>query len=78
MSTSDPMTHHLGQTFTGNYEVDLARMREDLASMFKSKLGLDVGRSRLYQRPYVDAFYLIPYPAGWRAPDFVKFSDDDN
>ena len=48
MSTSDPMTHHLGQTFTGNYEVDLARMREDLASMFKSKLGLDVGRSRLY------------------------------
>jgi len=78
MSTSDPMTHHLGQTFTGNYEVDLARMREDLASMFKSKLGLDVGRSRLYQRPYVDAFYLIPYPAGWRVPDFVKFSGDDN
>ena len=42
-------------------------MREDLAlaSMFKSNFGLDMGRSRLYQRPYVDAFDLIPYPAGW-------------
>ena len=53
-------------------------MSEDLASMFKSKLGLDVGRSRLYQRPYIDAFNLIPYTAGWRVPDFVKFSGDDN
>jgi hypothetical protein len=78
MSTTDPMTHRLGQTSTGNYEADLARMREDMTSMFKSKLGLDVGRSRLYQRPYIDAFDLIPYLAGWRVPDFVKFSDDDN
>ena len=47
MSTTDPMTHRLGQISTGNYEADLARMREDLASMFKSKLGLDVSRSRM-------------------------------
>jgi len=78
MSTTDPVTHRLGQTSTGNYEADLLRMREDLASMFKSKLGLDVGRSRLYQRPYVDAFDLIPYPTSWRVSDFVKFSGDDN
>jgi len=78
ISTTNPSTHHLGQTSTGNYEADLLRMREDLVSMFKSKFGLDVGRSRLYQRPYVDAFDLIPYPAGWRVPDFVKFSGDDN
>ena len=64
MSTTDPATHCLGQTSTGNYQADLARMREDLASMFKSKFGLDMGRSRLYQRTYVDAFNLIPYPAG--------------
>ena len=37
-----------------------------------------MGRSRLYRRLYVDAFDLIPYPAGWRDPDFVKFSSDDN
>ena len=71
MSTTDPATHRLGQTSTGNYEADLARMREDLASMFKSKFGLDMGRSRLYQRSYVDAFDLIPYPAGWHVSDFV-------
>ena len=47
MSTTDPMTHRLGQISTGNYEADLARMREDLVSMFKSKLGLDMGRSRM-------------------------------
>ena len=78
MSTTDPATHHLSQTPTGNYEADLARMREDLASMFNSKLGLDVGRSQLYRRSYVDAFDLIPCPADWRVPDFVKFSGDDN
>ena len=46
MSTTDPTTHRFGQTTTSNYEADLLRMREDLASMFKSKLGLDVGRSQ--------------------------------
>ena len=47
MSTTYPMTHHLGQTSTGNYEADLARMREDLASIFKSKFDLKMGRSQL-------------------------------
>ena len=55
MSTIDPTTHHFGQTSTGNYEVDLARMREDLANMFKEKLGFVAGRSRIYRRSYVDA-----------------------
>ena len=78
MSTTDPMTHHFGQASTGNYEADLARMKEDLADMFKEKFGFVASRSRLYRRPYVDAFDLIPYPTGWRVPDFVKFCGDDN
>ena len=78
MSTTDPATHHFGQISTGNYEVDLARMIEDLPDMFKEKLSFIAGRSQLYRRPYVDAFDLIPYPTGWRVPDFVKFSGDDN
>ena len=53
-------------------------MREDLASMFKSKLGLDVGRSQLYRRLYANAFDLVPYPTGWRVPDFIKFNGDDS
>ena len=46
--------------------------------MFKSQLVLDVGRSRLYRRPYADAFDLVPYPTSWHVPDFMKFSGDDN
>jgi hypothetical protein len=53
-------------------------MKEDLASMLKSKLGLDVGRNRLYQKPYAHAFDLVPYPTSWCVSDFVKFSGDDN
>jgi len=53
-------------------------MKEDLAKMFKCKFGLDMGRTRLYRRSYSDSFDLVPYPAGWRDPDFVKFSGDDN
>ena len=78
MSTTDPVTHRFGQTSMGNYEADLARMREDLADMFKEKLGFVAGRSRLYRRSYIDAFDLIPHPTGWRVPNFVKFSGDDN
>jgi len=51
MSTTNPMTHHFGQASTGNYEPDLARMKEDLADMFKEKLGFVAGRSQLYRRP---------------------------
>ena len=81
MSTTDPTTHHLnssGQISTSNYEADLTRMKEDLASMSNSKVGLDMGRCQLYRRSYVDAFDLVPYPAGWRVPKFIKFSGDDN
>jgi len=81
MSTTDPMRHRLsasGQTSRCNYEADLDRMKEDLASMFKSKLGLDVGRSQLYRRLYANAFDLVPYPTGWRVPDFIKFNGDDS
>ena len=79
--TTDPTTHRFataGQTSMGNYEADLVRMKEDLANMFKSKLGLDMGRTRLYQRPYSNSFDMIPYPTGWRVPEFIKFSGDDN
>ena len=78
MSTTDHATHRFGQTSTGNYEADLARMKEDLADMFKEKFGFVASRSRLYRRPYVDAFDLILYPIGWRVPDFIKLSGDDN
>jgi hypothetical protein len=35
------------------------------------------GRARVYQKPYLEYFYMIPYPRGFRVPDFMKFTGDD-
>ena len=85
MSTTDPATHRLATnahtSTSGSYEADLAKMKADLATLLKTELGqlgLSPSRNRLYQRPYPDAFDLVPYPTGWRISDFVKFSGDDN
>lgn len=43
----------------------------------KNKLGVDLGISRLYQKPYDNYFDTVPYLVGWRVHDFVKFSMDD-
>jgi hypothetical protein len=37
-----------------------------------------MGNSRLYQKPYKADFDLLAYPLGWRVPDFIKFSGEDN
>jgi hypothetical protein len=79
MTQTDPITHRLAsnaQAATSrNYKADLAG---DLANMFKAKLGVDVGGSRLHQKPYPDDFDLVSYPVGWCVPNFIKFSGDDN
>jgi hypothetical protein len=35
------------------------------------------GCSRAYQKPYPEYFDTIPYPWGFRIPDFMKFNGDD-
>ena len=85
MSTTEPATNRLATnaqtSSSGNYEADLARMRADLNTLLGTKLsqlGINPVRNRLYQRPYPDAYNLVPYPMGWRVSDFIKFSGDDN
>ena len=85
VSTTEPATNRLGsnaQTYSSrNYEADLARMRADINILLGTKLseqGINSGRNRLYQRPYPDAYDLVPYPTGWCVLDFIKFSGDDN
>ena len=60
------------------YQADFTRFKEDLASVFKSKLEIDMGGSRLYQKPYPPEFDFVSYPAGWHVPEFVKFNGDDS
>ena len=50
MTQTDPFTHCLASnpqaSTSGYYQADLSRLKEDLANMFKAKLGVDMGRSR--------------------------------
>jgi hypothetical protein len=57
---------------------ELNKFKEQVASMIKNKFGIDMGNSRLYQKPYKADFDLMAYPPGWRVPDFIKFSGEDN
>jgi hypothetical protein len=35
------------------------------------------GRVNIYQKPYSKYFDVVPYPRGFRVPDFTKFIGDD-
>jgi hypothetical protein len=54
------------------------RFKEDLANVVKTKLGVDIGNTNLYQKPYDPEFDRVPLPRGWRMPDLIKFSGDDD
>jgi hypothetical protein len=36
------------------------------------------GRGRVYQKPYPDYYDQLPYPRGYRVPEFAKFSGKDS
>jgi hypothetical protein len=57
---------------------ELNEFKKQVASMVKNKFGINMGSSRLYQKPYKVEFDLMAYPPGWRVPDFIKFSGEDN
>jgi hypothetical protein len=54
------------------------RFKEDLANVVKTKLGVDIGNTSLYQKPYDLEFDRVPLPRGWHLPDLIKFSGDDD
>lgn len=56
---------------------EFTRFKEELASVIRNKLGVDFGNTRLYQKSYDATFDIVPFPNGWRMPDFIKFSGDD-
>jgi hypothetical protein len=58
--------------------VEFNRFKEDLANVVKTKLGVDIGNTKLYQKPYDPEFDRVPLLCGWRMPDLIKFSGDDD
>jgi hypothetical protein len=46
--------------------------------MVKTKLGVDIGNTNLYQKQHDPEFDRFPLPRGWRMPDLIKVSGDDD
>ena len=71
--------HHYSDFYTSaHYQANLLKFKEDLSNVIKSKLGVDMGSSHLYQEPYPPEFDFVSYPAGWCVPEFKKFNGDDS
>jgi hypothetical protein len=60
-----------------NWE-EFNKFKEDLANVVKTKLGVDIGNTNLYQNPYDPEFDRFPLPRGWCMPNLIKFSGDDD
>jgi hypothetical protein len=52
--------------------------KEDLANVVKTKLGVDIVNTNLYQKPYDPEIDRVPLSHGWHMPDLIKFSGDDD
>jgi hypothetical protein len=62
-----------------SFEECLAAVREDFKRQMQKTFGVELSnKSRVYQKSYPLHFDLVPYLAGWRTPDFVKFNGKDN
>jgi hypothetical protein len=52
---------------------------DNLAKQMKDDYGIEVKNKNLsYRKPYPSSFDSVPYPIGWRCPEFVKFDGDDS
>jgi hypothetical protein len=52
------------------------RFKDDVANVVKTKLGVYVGNTNLYQKPYDHEFDRFRLPRGWRMPDLIKSIGD--
>jgi hypothetical protein len=69
-----PMPVLEGNVYPGMSE----NVRDQVARTLR-EFGLEPkGRIRTYNKPYPDFFDTIPYPRGFRVPDFVKFTWEDS
>jgi hypothetical protein len=52
-------------------------VREQIARTLREFGFTPNSRARTYQKPYPEYFDTIPYPRGFRIPDFLRFNGDD-
>jgi hypothetical protein len=58
--------------------VDHNNLTNQLATILRESFGIEPkGWRRIYQTPYPDYYDQLPYPRGYRVPEFSKFSGED-
>ena len=55
----------------------MEKFRRDLDQMVFEKYGI-MPKNRVYTKPYPEYFDALPYPPGYRVPDFAKFNGVDS
>jgi hypothetical protein len=57
---------------------DPNNLTNQLATFLRESFGIEPkGRGRVYQKSYPDYYDQLPYPRGYRVPEFSKFSGED-
>jgi hypothetical protein len=74
--TPAPNTHHISTDRFRDGGINDG-VREQIAQTLREFGFNPNGRTRAYQKPYPEYFDTIPYPRGFRFPDFFKFTSDD-
>jgi hypothetical protein len=63
---------------SGPYGGMSENMRDQVSRTLR-EFGLEPkGKTRTYQKPYPEFFDNVPYPRGFRVPDFSKFTGEDS
>jgi hypothetical protein len=58
--------------------VDPNNLTNQLTTILRESFDIEPnGRGHVYQKPYPDYYDQLPYPRGYRVPEFSKFSGDD-
>jgi hypothetical protein len=53
-------------------------VRDQIARTLREFRFTPRGCAKSYEKPYLEYYDAIPYPWGFRVPDFVKFTSDDS
>jgi hypothetical protein len=58
--------------------VDPNNLTNQLATILCESFSIEAkGQGHVYQKPYPDYYDQLPYPRGYRVPEFAKFSGED-
>jgi hypothetical protein len=53
-------------------------MEEIISGIIRDKFGIEArNRAKVYQKPYPDYYDNVPFPRGYRVPEYAKFSGKD-